>query len=134
MPRDAPYGLFAFRPAILRYPREGRLCNPVAGIVFSRKVGRHNNEQTDSPTDLEYNECQIEAQEFVYFSIRRTISLFVVVFRPQGKCNTHFPRTLTLAKEVIAKPSCFKVCSVTGVRYAAQRGVNHYSNLMEVKL
>jgi hypothetical protein len=53
----------------------------------------HNNEQTDSPTDLEYNECQIEAQEFVYFPIRRTISLFVVVL-------ADFPRELDKYKEV----------------------------------
>jgi hypothetical protein len=65
-----PMGYLRFGRQSCVIPGRGAYGNPVAGIVFSRKVGRHNNEETDSPTDLEYNECQIEAQEFVYFSIR----------------------------------------------------------------
>jgi hypothetical protein len=57
-------------------------------VRLALALGQHGRNTT---TNLEYSECQIEAQEFVYFSIRGTISLFVVVL-------ADFPRELSFTR------------------------------------
>jgi hypothetical protein len=65
--------------------QDGLAITSFASVRVLGKCVLHLPCGRNTTTNLEYNECQIEAQEFVYFSIRRTISLFVVV-------SADFPR------------------------------------------